>query len=70
MIDAPSSPTRLDAAAIQRRLAIGARRLFALIAEGGFPPPDLRTGKTRRRLWDLTTVEEWERRQERSGDSQ
>jgi hypothetical protein len=56
----PSPPARLEAADIQRRLAIGPRRLFQLIAEGLFPPPDLRVGKTGRRLWDAASVENWE----------
>lgn len=58
------APPRLDASDVQRRLAIGPRRLFQLIAEGRFPPPDLRVGKTGRRLWDLATVEDWERAQQ------
>jgi hypothetical protein len=62
MTEAPL-PARLDAADVQRRLAIGPRRLFQLIAEGRFPPPDLRVGKTGRRLWNLATVETWEREQ-------
>lgn len=57
------NPVRLDAADIQRRLAIGPRRLFQLIAEGRFPEPDLRVGKTGRRLWDAATVEVWEQEQ-------
>lgn len=56
-------PARLDAAAIQRRLAIGPRRLYQLIAEGRFPAPDLRLGGSGRRLWDLATVEAWEKQQ-------
>jgi hypothetical protein len=58
--DTSLPPSRLDAADIQRRLAIGPRRLFQLIAEGRFPEPDLRVGKTGRRLWDAATVEAWE----------
>jgi hypothetical protein len=56
-------PSRLCADDIQRRLAIGPRRLYQLIAEGRFPAPDLRLGRTGRRLWNLTTIEEWERAQ-------
>jgi predicted DNA-binding transcriptional regulator AlpA len=61
-------PARFDAADIQRRLAIGARRLYQLIAERRFPPPDLRVGKTGRRLWDLATVDAWERQHKADTD--
>ena len=64
MNDRIATPARLDAAAVQRRLAIGSRRLFQLIEEGRFPPPDLRLGNNRRRLWEEATVSEWERQEQ------
>lgn len=54
MTSHPALPARLDAADVQNRLGIGPRRLFQFLAEGRFPPPDLRVGKTGRRLWDLS----------------
>lgn len=67
MPDIDALPPRLDAAAIQRRLAIGPRRLYQLIAEGRFPAPDLRIGGSGRRLWELSTVEAWESEQRAPG---
>ncbi len=52
---------RLDVRAIQRRFVIGPRALYKWINEGRFPPPDLVVGKNRRRLWNVATVEAWER---------
>ncbi len=60
-----TTPIRLTAADVQRRLLIGPRRLYQLISEGKFPDADLRLGAIGRRLWNLSTVEAWEREQRR-----
>lgn len=56
----PLDLVRLDAAAVCRRLAIGPRRLYQLVAEGRFPAPDLRLGANGRRLWTVEQVAAWE----------
>lgn len=63
MSDTGALPARLDAATIQRHLAIGPRHFYTMVAEGRFPPPDLRVGKNRRRLWNVNTIQEWEAQQ-------
>ncbi len=59
MSNTPATPARLTAPEVQRRIGIGPRRLYDLIAEGRLPAPDLRVYG--RRLWNRSTIEAWER---------